>query len=324
MKLTEQQLHALSTQLPQLAFSLDKDCEWPQTDIAQAYLDLYHINFAHDFAGVSHGFGCINAVGFRIATHYWLPQHAKGTLFVVHGYYDHVGIFNRVIRFALEHNLAVVAFDLPGHGLSSGERASIDSFDQYADVFAEVIKQSKSLIPQPLFAVGQSTGSAVILNYLWRHADKDNALDEFKKIVLCAPLILPRGWRMGRFIFAVARHFLTTLKRGKARSSHDKNFNNFIMKQDCLQSKHLSLQWVGAMKAWDKQFRAFKPLQKELLIIQGTGDMTVDWSYNLPTIQRKLPNANVIIIKDAGHQLVNESEQYRTQVFSAIADYLSN
>ncbi len=323
MKLTEQQLQALAAQLPQLEFSLEKDCGWPQTDLAQAYLNLYHINFSHDFIGVSHGFGCINSTGFRIATHYWLPQHAKGTLVVVHGYYDHVGIFNHIIRFALEHQLAVLAFDLPGHGLSDGPRASIDSFNQYADVLADVIQQSRQLMPAPLHALGQSTGSAVILNYLWRHANKNNTVDCFTKIVLCAPLVLPHGWRMGRFVFAVARHFLTKLKRGKARSSHDKNFNNFIMKQDCLQAKHLSLQWVGAMKAWDKQFRSYIPLQKELLIIQGTGDMTVDWHYNVPTIQRKLPNAKIVMVNDAGHQLVNESEHYRAQVFAAITDYLS-
>jgi len=329
MKLTEQQLQRFAEQLPPLQFSLDKDCNWltedsPQAAMAQAYFDLYHINFARDLANITHGFGRIDAAGFRIATHYWLPDNPRGTLAIVHGYYDHVGIYNHVIRFALQHNLAVLAFDLPGHGLSSGERASIDSFNQYGDVLAEVIKQSYHLMPQPLYALGQSTGAAVILNYLWRTAD-DNAINNvFSKVVLCAPLILPRGWRAGRFIFAIARYFLKQLKRGKARSSHDSNFNNFIMQQDCLQTKHLQLQWIGAMKAWDKQFRAYKPLQQPLLIIQGTGDMTVDWHYNLPTIQSKLPNAKIILIADAGHQLVNESEQYRTQVFAAVTSHLFN
>ena len=163
------QLHELALQLPELEFALAKDCDWPQSDAAQAYLNLYHINFAQDFTGVSHGFGCVNAAGFRIATHYWLPENAQGTLVVVHGYYDHVGIFNHAIRFALERNLAVLAFDLPGHGLSSGEPVAIDSFNQYADVLAAVLQQSEALMPQPLYALAQSTGCAVILNYLWRY-----------------------------------------------------------------------------------------------------------------------------------------------------------
>lgn len=319
MKLTEQQLQSFAAQLPQLEFSPADDCQWAQSEVAQAYLNLYRINFACDIAGVRHGFGAIDAAGFRIATHYWLPENARATLIVVHGYYDHVGNFNRIIRFALEQNLAVLTFDLPGHGLSSGSRASIDSFNQYGDVLAEVIKQGKSCMPKPLFILGQSTGAAVILNYMWR---PDADLHALEKIILCAPLILPRGWRMGRFIFAVVRHFSTQLKRGEARSSHDKSFNNFIMQQDCLQTKYLSLQWVAAMKAWDKQFRTYSPQKKELLIVQGTGDMTVDWRYNLPTIQQKLPNAKVVMINDAGHQLVNESDPYLKQVFAAISSYL--
>lgn len=319
MKLTEQQLQKFAEQLPQLAFSPADDCHWAQSEVAQAYLNLYRINFACDFAGVRHGFGTIDAAGFRIATHYWLPADARATLVVVHGYYDHVGNFNRIVRFALENNLAVLTFDLPGHGLSTGSRAAIDSFNQYGEVLAEVIKQGANLMPKPVHIVGQSTGAAVILNYMWRD---DTECYPLEKIILCAPLILPRGWRMGRFVFAVARHFLKQLKRGKARSSHDKNFNRFIMQHDCLQTKYLSLQWVAAMKAWDTQFRSYPTLQKELLIIQGTGDMTVDWRYNLPTIQQKLPNAKVVMIHDAGHQLVNESDLYLKQVFAAISSYL--
>ncbi|MES2675475.1 MAG: alpha/beta hydrolase [Pseudomonadota bacterium] len=318
------QLQHLARQLPKLEFILAKDCEWPKSDLPQSYLDYYRINFSVDFANVAHGFGSVNTAGFNIATHYWLPENAQGTLVVVHGYYDHVGVFNHAIRFALERNLAVLAFDLPGHGLSSGNRGEIDSFDQYADVFNELLEQSRGLMPQPLFALGQSTGCAVLLNYLWRYAAPHNAIDRFAKIVLCAPLILARGWRIGRFVYALIHHFKRHVKRGQARSSHDKNFNNFITKEDSLQAKYLSVKWVGAMKAWNQQFCTFAPLQKELLIIQGTGDMTVDWHYNLPTIQRKLPNAKISMVIDAGHQLVNESEDYRSQVFAEVAKYISD
>ena len=322
MKLSIQQLDVLRSQLPPLEFSLKNDCDWPQSDAAQIYLNYYHINFAHDFTGVSHGFGYVEAAGFRIATHYWLPEDAKGTLVVVHGYYDHVGIFDHVHRFALENNLAVLAFDLPGHGLSNGERAAIKSFTQYSDVLATLLQQSADLLPTPLYAFGQSTGSAVILNYLWQYAEKQNAENRFQKIILCSPLILPRGWRLGRFAFAILRHFIKHLKRGKACSSHDKQFNDFLNHDDALQPPFLSLQWLAAMKDWNQEFCGYAPLAKQVLIIQGTGDMTVDWLYNLPTIKSKLPNAQIVMINDAGHQLVNESEHYRKQVFAAVSHYL--
>ena len=289
----------------------------------QDYLNFYQINVEQEITALQYGFGYIEAAGFRIAVQYWLPEQAQGTLVIVHGYYDHVGLFGHAIRFALEHNLAVLAFDLPGHGLSSGEPAVIESFNQYADVLAELLKQSQGLLPQPLHALAQSTGCAVILNYLWRYVAPQISPVCFTKTILCAPLILARGWSLGRFVYAVVRYFIRRLPRGAANSSHEQHFNNFIMQEDPLQAKYLPLKWVGAMKAWNQQFCGFSALQNELLIIQGTGDMTIDWHYNVPLIQHKLPQAKVFMIGNAKHQLVNESEEYRTQVFNAAANYLT-
>ncbi len=321
--LTYQQLLQLTQQLPPLKFSLAEDCDWAKNDLAQAYLNFYKINFLHEFAGVAHGFGCIDAAGFRIATHYWLPVNPKGTLVINHGLYDHTGIYNHVIRFALKLNLAVLIFDLPGHGLSSGEPTEINSFDQYADVLAVILEKSKTLMPQPVYALSQSTGSAMVLNYLWRYAFQDPSRQGFNKIVLCAPLILARSWRFGKFLYLVLKPFVKQLKRGISHNSHDKYFIQFLAHQDPLQAKHLTLKWVGAMKAWDQQFATFTPQNKEIAIMQGTGDMTVAWHYNLPQIQRKLPNTKIFMIANAKHQLVNESEEYRAQVFNAIEKYLN-
>lgn len=327
MKLSATELHALAAALPRLQFSLEVDEIWAKSDLPQAYLNDYQINFEKEFAGVRHGFGKVETKKYTIATHYWMPEQPRGTLWVVHGYYDHVGIFDHVIRFALTEGYAVMAFDLPGHGLSSGDRAAIDSFNDYGDVLAELVHAAEHFLPKNWVGLGQSTGCAVLLNYMWRYALVDNAVERFTQMVLCAPLVLPRGWRgfyMGRFVYALLKHFIRRMKRGAARSSHDDSFNQFIMHQDCLQAKHLSLRWVGAMKDWNSQFQQFAPLQKPLLIIQGTGDMTVDWRYNLPLIQQKLPNAHVHFVADAGHQLVNESDFYREQVFEVIKRYLSN
>lgn len=319
--LTQQQLLELAQQLPSLNFVAENDGRWQDNPLAVAYASSYHIHFADDYPNIVHGFGKVDANGFRIATHYWLPQNAKGTLVINHGLYDHTGIYHHSIRFALEHQLAVLIFDLPGHGLSSGEPTEINSFDQYADVLATLLEKSQPLLPQPLYALSQSTGSAMMLNYLWRYAFRDATHPSFKKVVVCAPLVLGRGWNLGKFLYLLLRPWVTHLKRGISRNSHDPQFIRFITREDPLQAKALSLKWVGAMKAWHRQFCRFSAQQKEILIIQGSDDMTVDWRYNVPLIQSKLPNAKVVMIADARHQLVNESEPYRTQVFAEIEKY---
>lgn len=319
--LTQQYLLELAQQLPPLRFSAEEDGNWVKNDSVQAYLDFYKINFSDEFPGLFHGFGAVDAAGFRIATHYWIPENAKGTLVINHGLYDHTGIFKHAIRFALEQRLAVLIFDLPGHGLSSGESTEIESFDQYADVLAAILKKSQAALPHPLYALSQSTGGAMMLNYLWRYAFVDGSYPSFSKIALCAPLVLARRWGLGKFLYIILRPWIKNLKRGISQNSHDPEFIQFISNRDPLQAKFLPLKWVGAMKAWNRQFCTFPSQQKEVLILQGTDDMTVAWSYNLQLIKRKLPRAKVCMIDGARHQLINESNPYRTQVFSAIKKY---
>lgn len=303
---------SLVRDMPLLTFAPEMDSTWPKTPKVQAYLDYYHINFAAQNPALCHGMGRLDIEGFQIATHYWRPPSPRGTLVVVHGYYDHIGIFGHAIAFGLEQNLAVLTFDLPGHGLSSGDRAAIDSFNQYADVLDKVLHSARQHLPGPFYALGQSTGSAILLNHHWRYPSV------FHKIALCSPLILPCGWRLGRYLYLALYRWVHYLPRKPSHNSHDEDFVHFINEQDCLQSKNLSVRWVGAMKDWHQQFLHFSPRDTRLLIVQGTADTTVTWRYNLTVIQRKLPQARCVFIADAGHQLVNELPHYRATVFTEI------
>jgi len=315
------QAEALIAQMPELQFDVQQDSAWLDADEVQAYLNFYRINFAKTIPYVSHGFGYLDACNFRIAIQYWLPHNPRGTLVAVHGYYDHAGLLTNVIEYGLRQGLAVVVFDLPGHGLSSGERVAISSFDQYADVLNAILMQSNHFFPETLYAIGQSTGGSVLLNYLWRYQTSIETAKRFHRIALCAPLVLPRAWFLGRILYAVLHKFIHRLKRGVSRNSHDKTFIDFVDNRDCLQSKYLSVVWVGAMKAWNRQFSAWLPKATNVLVIQGTGDMTVAWRYNVKLIRKQLPNAEVHFIADAGHQLVNESQMYRTPLFLKLTQY---
>lgn len=318
MTINKEQLSQLSNDLPVLLFDGERDLAWALTSLPQAYLRTYGLDFAAEFDGLRHGFGRVDAAGFSIAAHYWLPVDPRATLVIVHGYYDHVGVFDKAIRFALQQHFAVLTFDLPGHGLSSGEQAAIDSFDQYGDVLHRLLERSTPLLPKPWHALGQSTGASVILNYVWRYEQPVSAPAALEKIALFAPLILPRGWRVGRFMFYIVRLFMVRMHRGSSRSSHDPVFTRFVETEDALQSKYLSLKWVGAMAQWHQFFLQAPPLLRPILVVQGTGDMTVAWRYNLKQIRKKLLGVKIQMIDDAGHQLINESPRYRDQLLAAV------
>jgi len=307
----------LSDKLVPLAFNIDQDEKNCQSPLVKRYLNHYKINFSQSIDNVRHGFGSFEAAGFTIACHYWLTAFPRGTIFIFHGYLDHVGLFNHLIRFALQNDYAVVAYDLPGMGLSSGERASIDSFDSYHACMEACIQNFNKTVPQPWFGVGQSAGAIALI----QHA-LTKGLTPFAKIALLAPLIRSFGWKRSRWTYTLGRFFIRSIRRVFVENSHDKEFLIFIKKNDPLQPKRLPLRWVGAMKAWIDGFGKFNSVKYPVLIIQGLADTTVDGGYNVRALKEKFPKAIVKGIPQGKHHLVAESAPYRAQVFAAIKSYL--
>ena len=299
--------------LPYLAFDPAEDGANVGDATTRAYLRHYGLDLAAEFPDVAQGVGRVRVDQWDIACHYWLPPQPRGHLSIVHGYFDHSALYVHAVRFALRHNLSVLTYDQPGLGLSSGPRLVIDSFDRYADVLQQLLERSRHLFGPTRCALGQSMGGATLLNHLWRHG---NALTG--RTALFAPLVLPRGWGLSRWLYALLHRWVREIPRTFIDSSHDADFNRFLASEDPLQYRRLSVDWVGAMKRWDEVFRSWPVRNDELLMVQGTGDDTVDWQYNLQQIGRKLPNLRVEMLEGARHHLVNETPEYRDPAFAAV------
>ncbi|MGJ8688791.1 MAG: alpha/beta hydrolase [Gammaproteobacteria bacterium] len=265
--------------------------------------------------GIEHAMGFFSSANFKIACHYYRPDNAGGTVFVVHGYYDHVGLFAHIIRYCLARNLAVIAFDLPGHGLSTGPAASIDSFSQYTQVFADCVAMAQAQNLQgPFHVLGQSTGGSIIMDYCLSRCEQSR--QEFEHIVLLAPLVRPHDWARGSMLHSVVNVFVKSIGRTFATNSHDDVFLKFLREEDPLQCDRLVSAWVSALKRWLKVFEGYKSCDVSVTIIQGGEDTTVDWRYNLIKIKSKLPNSRVFMLPEGRHHLANESPEIRAQLTS--------
>ena len=103
---------------------------------------------------------------YRIVEQRWITacdNPNDQTLIVVHGYWDHAALYGPMIRWALKQGYHVHVFDLPGHGLSGGPLAEIESFDDYSGVLATILQREN----YKYYALsGLSTGGAVIVNAL--------------------------------------------------------------------------------------------------------------------------------------------------------------
>ena len=307
---------SLKEQIKPLRFPLEAQglnaCQNP--DIRE-YLNFYGIDFDTGSADVSHFMGSINSYDYKISCHLFQKKDAQGTFFLLHGYYDHVGLYARIIRFLLEQNFNILAYDLPGHGLSSGKPATIPDFSAYTLILEDILTHCEGHLPKPWHAYGQSTGCAILTDCLINR-EAHQKTSPFQQVVLSAPLVRPWMWSLGRLQLQLAKLFITQLPRNYTENSRKKSFLE-LSHNDPLSPNILPTQWVLAMDRWIRHIESSKiksPVSP--LIIQGTFDRTVDAKHNISVLEKRYTQPSVYYLEDARHHLPNELDE-------TIDDYLN-
>ena len=276
------------------------------------YFDYYNLNPVN----AEHYFGSMESEGYTLAAHAFIPPQPKGTLVLIHGYFDHTGTLAKLIHKGLEHGYAIAVWDLPGHGLSTGERTDTDGFDLCARQLVDIISRLSPAAPQPMYLIGHSTGCSIAMEYM-AHAENH----EIDGYIFLAPLIRHTHWRWAKFGYTLARPFKSSVRRRDKKNSSDEDYLTFV-KKDPLHSAQLSFEYLDELYAWEKRMHTYPPWPGEVLIIQGDQDDIVEWEYNLNLLTTRIPNAEVHIIPEARHQLANESPAIRNTVFDLMFDYL--
>jgi alpha-beta hydrolase superfamily lysophospholipase len=291
-----------------------------------AYKQYYGLNFSElnpELKSARSTGGTFSSGGYELVCQHFLPstQTPHKTAFLLHGYFDHAGLYRHLIEHLLKSDIAVVIFDLPGHGLSSGATASISSFQEYSAAFAECLTLAKQQqVATPWLAIGQSTGGAIFMDALLENRFDEDF--ELQKFILLGPLLRPKQWSRSKILFSLSKLFVASTPRKFSKNSHDAEFLEFLESKDELQSRILPRDWVQAMIDYINRFEASPSHEQSLQIIQGRGDGTVEWETNIPKILAKFPGSKVHWVDEAGHHLVNESVYYREQVFAIIDQLL--
>jgi lysophospholipase len=275
---------------------------------------FYGMDFQDRLPGVEYSLGSVPSGEYTLAVHRWLQPGASSNLLLVHGYYDHSGLFAKLIEYGLMRNCNVLIFDLPGHGLSSGEPAAIDDFADYGSAIAAVL-DSVPLPQLPLWVMAQSTGCAALIECARNHPWP------FAATVLLAPLVRPLGWRWGRLAHSLVRPFADSIGRKFTANSSDPSFLEFLQR-DPLQSRRLPLRWVTALRRWLASLPAGDLGVGPALIVQGDADRTVDWRYNVEVYRGLYPGSQLTVLPGAGHQLANESPRLRRAYLDTVDAWL--
>lgn len=287
----------------------------PLSSEARAYRHFYGLDLPAD----SH-MGRFEVAGFEVVSQVWRPAQPKATLFMFHGYYDHMGLYRSVVEWALGLGFVVIACDLPGHGLSSGERASIDDFAVYQQVLQGLFAQACTLdLPQPWHLFGQSTGGAIVVDHVLNHGAESPAQGQ---VILLSPLVRPRAWGWSQVSYYLLKPFVKGIARRFSENTHNPDFLPFLL-ADPLQPVRLPTAWVGALGRWIKRIEAAPRSARQVLIVQGEEDMTVDWRHNMQVLRGKFDQPQVLMLPKARHHLANEIAQIRQEYFKFLSERLA-
>ncbi len=287
----------------------------------RAYFSFYDIDFENHQPDVRHHFGYVDSCNYRIACHLYLKPQAKGSVYLIHGYYDHVGLFAHVIRFLLEQGYNVFAYDLPGHGLSSGKPATIPDFSIYSVILEDLQEYCEELLPKPWLGYGQSTGGAILTDFLVNRVKNAKPLS-FDQLILSAPLVRPYLWKIGRIQLYILRLFVRQIPRKFTSNSNNDDFLNKA-RRDPLAPKILPTQWVSALDRWIRRIESFdQKIPLTPLVIQGTRDTTIDADHNIQIIKKLYSQPEVLWLNEARHHLPNELLETRKIYMNWLTCYL--
>ncbi|MBI3433574.1 MAG: alpha/beta hydrolase, partial [Proteobacteria bacterium] len=145
-----------------------------------------------------------DGVSLRFAR--WAPPPGrKGTVCLFQGRTEFIEKYFETIRELRARGFAVTALDWRGQGLSDRALADprkghVEDFAQY-DIDLEAFMTEVVLpdCPPPLFAIGHSTGAAILLRAAFR------GQRWFDRIVLSTPMIELPGLRSGKLAKLTAR-----------------------------------------------------------------------------------------------------------------------
>ena len=98
----------------------------------------------------------------------WLPRahRPRAVLVNLHGLGDHSSLYPNLASHFPSRGVALYAFDMRGNGRSPGQRAYLNSWDEYRgdlQAFLELVRNSERGLP--LFLLGNSLGGLVVLEY---------------------------------------------------------------------------------------------------------------------------------------------------------------
>ena len=240
----------------------------------------------------------------------WSLSKPKAVFAIVHGFGEHSGRYEHVARFMNLNGLAVVAYDLPGHGQTIGKRGHTDSYETLLDSVQALLDFTKSAYQNlPIVLFGHSMGGNILANFLISRQP------DLQAAVVQAPwLRLPQSPPAFELLMAkIMRNIYPSL-------SIDSKLNpNFVSSDpkvvadysnDPLNHGKITPAWFfGAFEAQKAAIENARKITTPTLVVHGTADQLAAISGTEDFVKNGGENLTYHAWADLAHELHNEPQK---------------
>lgn len=119
----------------------------------------------------------VAADGIRLYRVLEQPQTPSAVVLLTHGLGEHSARYGHVIHALKSANVAVVRYDLRGHGRSDGPRGHASGYGVFLNDQTQMVEWTRSRFSGlPLFLYGHSLGGNLVANWILRHPEESSAV----------------------------------------------------------------------------------------------------------------------------------------------------
>lgn len=259
--------------------------------------------------------------GLTLVGREWRPENRPPAVVgLIHGLGEHCSRYRHVAERFVKEQIALIAFDLRGHGRSEGQRGDAPSFEAYMrdlDVFQQQIEARFN--KTPCFLYGHSMGGLLLLNYLIRRQPKI-----LGAVSSAAGLHTPLTQQKAKMALVQTLSRLTPkLAIPSGLDANALSRDQAVVqryKTDSLVHGLVTLRMAQAtIPAINFVFEHAKQISVPLLILHGTADR-LTYTSGSEDLARRIPQAKLILFEGLAHELHNEPE--KESVFQTVLEWM--
>ncbi|GIW71185.1 MAG: hydrolase [Planctomycetota bacterium] len=262
--------------------------------------------------GVRHGEGRLRMPdGVELFHQAWRPVRGpvRGTVLIVHGLKDHSSRYHRFACQLARRGYLVRAFDLRGHGDSSGDRVWVDCFDVYLEDLERYLAAHPEGLPRPLFLLGHSMGGAIVTLWAIRRQP------ELAGLILSAPALVP-GENVSGFLIAIAKVLSALCPTLAVMELRDEDFSRDPSTVQAIKTDPLIEHGKGPARTGAEVLRALgqisaamERVRVPLLILHGTEDRLTNPAGSRQLHERAASeDKTLVLLEGLYHDLLHEPE----------------